>query len=67
MEEKVKEYEAGTWSLRYWFYIKILFARFKQFKSLKAMMLYGLIDGFYRIILLKMLFGKKTSKEWSKN
>jgi glycosyltransferase involved in cell wall biosynthesis len=35
MKEKVEEYEAGNWSVRYWFYIKILFARFKQFKSLK--------------------------------
>lgn len=35
MQEKIEEYEAGNWSVRYWFYIKILFARFKQFKSLK--------------------------------
>jgi glycosyltransferase involved in cell wall biosynthesis len=35
MKEKVEEYEAGTWTVRYWFYIRILLKRLQQFRQLK--------------------------------
>lgn len=35
MYEKVEEFEAGSWTQRYWFYIKILCSRFNQFLKLK--------------------------------
>lgn len=35
MQEKVDHYEAGTWTRRYWFYIKILLKRTAQFTKLK--------------------------------
>jgi glycosyltransferase involved in cell wall biosynthesis len=35
MQAKVHEYEAGTWTSKYWFYIKILLQRLPQFTRLK--------------------------------
>lgn len=35
MEEKVEEYEGKSWTRRYLFYLRILNARFQQFKELK--------------------------------
>ncbi len=36
MHEKVEEYEGKSWTKRYLFYLKILNARFEQFKELKG-------------------------------
>lgn len=35
MSEKVDEYEAGIWTVKYWFYIKMLLKRFSQFHQLR--------------------------------
>ena len=35
MDAKVNEYEKGSWTSRYWFYIKVLFKRLNQFTKLK--------------------------------
>jgi glycosyltransferase involved in cell wall biosynthesis len=35
MEELVREYEAGSWTARYWFYTKVLWRRWRQFFVLR--------------------------------
>jgi len=35
MAEKVNEYEGNSWTIRYWFYIKILLRRFPQLLALR--------------------------------
>lgn len=35
MQQKVEDFEGGTWTSRYWFYIKILIKRLAQFTKLK--------------------------------
>lgn len=35
MDEKVNEYEGKLWTVRYWFYMKVLWRRFPQFLALR--------------------------------